>query len=272
MGNENASLNYYFFFLYRDAIDMEGLESAYDYILELFDREQKVGEMISSIEREENVAKYYAERSLESCYGICEILREESPDSQDEDFTRIEICERDVVAAAQLFSRVLESAGLFRNFRVEGHDREQKCRFVLEYALEQSTLYVNRFYDNVEYVDHQIECVNRRFNTSFKRGFDGGWYACFPKDDEETLDCFRHLCVDDMFDMSTDYFRDALAANPPKTYEDLLNIWIDVVLEEDDHEKCRLFADQQCSISYALAYLKVHYDVEPDVSVKIHEL
>lgn len=39
MGNENASLNYYFFFLYRDAIDMEGIDSAYDYILELFDQE-----------------------------------------------------------------------------------------------------------------------------------------------------------------------------------------------------------------------------------------
>lgn len=272
MSNEKASLNYYFFFLYRDAIDMEGVDSAYDCILELFDREQKVGEMISLIEREENVAEYYAERSLESCFGICEVLREDSPDLQDEDFVRIEICEKDVVAATQLFSRVLSKAGLFKKFRIEGHDREQKCRFVLEYALEQSILYVNRFYDNVEYVDNQIECVNRRFNTSFKRGFDGGWYGCFPKDDEETLDCFRHLCVDDMFDMSTDCFRDALAANLPETYEDLLNTWIDVILGENDYEKYRSLADQQCSISYALAYLKVHYGVKTDVSVEIYEL
>lgn len=32
------------------------------------------------------------------------------------------------------------------------------------------------------------------------------------------------------------------------------------------------FADQQCSVSYALAYLKVHYDVKPDVSVEIYDL
>lgn len=251
---------------------MDGLDSAYDCILELFDRVEKVRDEISAIEREGNFAEYYAKRSPESCFGVCEILREESADSQDEDFARIEICERDVVAAAELFSRVLNNAGLFRNFRIEGHDRDQKCRFVLEYALEQSTLYVNRFYDNVEYVDNQIECVNRRFNTSFKKGFDGGWYACFPKDDEETLDCFRHLCVDDMFDMSTDCFKDVLAANPPETYEDLLNTWIDVVLGVDDYEKYRSFADQQCSVSYALAYLKVHYDVKPDVSVEIYDL
>jgi|GEM_PF-5586820 len=42
MGNENVPLNYYFFFISRDAI--------------------------SAIEREGNFAEYYAKRSPESCF------------------------------------------------------------------------------------------------------------------------------------------------------------------------------------------------------------
>lgn len=56
MGNENVPLNYYFFFLSRDAIDMDGLDSAYDCILELFDRVEKVRDEISAIERDGNFA------------------------------------------------------------------------------------------------------------------------------------------------------------------------------------------------------------------------